>query len=194
MKNSRPFFKKKRDLLNDFIPFSKFVVIDENKQNLGILEKEVALKLAKEKQLDIICVVTNTKTPICKIVNYDNYRFQRQKSIKKQRQNKSETEEKEIRFSASIDVNDLKIKAMRCQKFLEKRKKVKVTMRLRGREKYIPKYGIDKINSFIEMIKDVAIITKPPKLQNNAYNMLLECAKNKSTKIKIKNEKQNENP
>lgn len=168
---------KKPDLVNNLIPFPKLFLIDENGKSLGVHTKKQAITLAKQKNLDLICINANIQPPICKIVNYDNYRFNRQKRQRKFLQKKPELEEKEIRLSASIAENDLKVKVLKTKKFLQKKYKVKVTMRLRGREKYLENYGVDKIDAFLDMVKDYGKLIKQPKLKNNAYNMCLEPLK-----------------
>lgn len=177
----RRFFQKTppkpKILINDKIPFPSFLVIDQNNKSLGVLSKATALKIAQDANLDLVCINNSEQKPICKIVNYDNYRFNQQKAIKKHKTVNSEKEEKEIRISAGIDNNDLKIKANQCEKFLQKKCRVKITMRLRGREKYIPNYGLNKMEQLLELVNNENISFKKPELKQNSYITFLEIKK-----------------
>lgn len=177
----RRFFRKAppkpKFLINEAIPFTTFLVIDQNNKSLGILTKSEAMKIAQSVNLDVVYINNNSKKPICKILNYDNYRFNQQKVIKKQKIVQQEKEEKEVRISPGIDDNDLKIKVTKCKQFLLKKYRVKVTMRLRGREKYIPNYGLDKMKQFLTCIDDNNIVYNKPQLKHHAYITFLENKK-----------------
>ena len=177
----RRFFQRKppkpKVLINELIPFAKFLVIDQNNTSLGVLSKQEALKLAKDADLDLVCINDKPEKPICKIVNYDSYRFNQQKATKKLKTVNVEKEEKEIRISASIADNDLKVKAIHCQKFLQKKCRVRITMRLRGREKYVPNYGLDKMQQLLKLVCKNGIVCKEPQLKQHSYIAFVESKK-----------------
>lgn len=168
---------KPKVLLNEKIPFASFLVIDQNNRSLGVLSKSVALQTARDLELDLVCVNDHPDKPICKIVDYDNYRFSQQKATKKQKTISPDKEEKEIRISANIGDNDLKVKAAQCQKFLQKKYRVKITMRLRGREKYVPNYGVNKIEQLLQSLCKDNIVCKAPQLKQHFYTAFLEAKK-----------------
>lgn len=180
----------KRILLNKFIVFPRFVVIDENGKNLGVMECEEALKLAESKDLDLFCVNSNPDNPLCKILNYGKFQYEKQKQIRKTKKNQTSNELKEIRFSPTIGDEDLKVKLQNAQKFLKDNRKVKISMRLRGRERYIKGYGIDKLNSVVDKLKNVGEILQPAKLINRIYNVILAPINKVKKNDKNKNENQ----
>ena len=175
---------RKTELINEEIHFAKVLVIDEKNQNLGTMTIQKALTLAASKKLDLICVNKQVALPICKILSYENYRFQKQKKEKKYLKTQKKPKIKEVQISAGIANHDLEIKIKKTQQFLQKKYKVKVTMRLKGREKYLTNYGLDKINFFLAALKEEMILVKPPKLKNNVYNLFLEAKMQKSPEKK----------
>ncbi len=169
--------KKTKVLLNELIPFSHFLVIDQNGKSLGTLTKDKALQITNDLGLDLLCINNNPQMPVCKILNYDNYRFSQQKAAKKYKNTNNEVEEKELRISPGIDENDLQVKINQCQKFLTKKYRVKLTMRLRGREKYLSGYGLDKIEKVLTTLAKDGVTYKKPQLKNNSYTTFLELKK-----------------
>src|ERR1700735_3331475 len=102
------------ELLNENIKFSKFLVINEKGENLGIIEKEKALEIAKNSNLDLFCIKPNTQNPVCKIIDSSKffYRMKRSKNNEK-KSNKKSGILKEVSFSYRIEDNDLRIKVKR---------------------------------------------------------------------------------
>lgn len=150
--------KKQDELWNEKIPFQEFLVIDHEGQNLGIMKKADALKQAYSLNLDLLCISPNAKPAVCKMVNYDHYRFQQEQKEKQQRksQRANIVREKEIRLTVSIGLNDLKIKAKKARDFLLKGDKVKVSLKYKGREIQHREIGFEKIRIFYDQVSDIA--------------------------------------
>ncbi len=194
--NKRRFNREppKKILLNKYIPFVRFTVIDETGKNLGVLTRDEALTLAESKELDLFCVKNDSEDPLCKILDYGKYQYEKQKMTRKTKKIRPGSDLKEIRLSAGIGDRDLEIKLQNARKFLKENKKVKVSMRLRGRERYIKGYGFDKLNSIIMELSEEAEILQTPKLVNRIYNMILIPLKKNKKHEKPENQKpQNEN-
>lgn len=164
---------RKKEILNRNIPFLFFEVIDEKGIHLGKLKKEDALKLSEEKKLDLYCVSMNPSNPVCKILDYGKFKYNKSKTEKRNKKNVKSNEMKEIRITASIDVNDVKIKTEKAKTFLLENKKVKISMRLRGRERYVKNYGLDKLKLFVDGLSEVSETLTSPKLINRIYNIIL---------------------
>lgn len=137
-------------------------MIDEKGEQLGILDLEKAISLAKEKNLDLIQVTEKVDPPVAKIMNYGKYLYQQQKKEKGVKHHKK-TELKAVRLTFAISDHDLEIKAGQAEKFLKAGDIVRIEMKLRGREKTLESFSREKIGKFIEILKK----TIPVKIENN---------------------------
>lgn len=116
------------------------------------MEKEEALRMARERNLDLVQVTDKAEPPVCKIIEYGKYLYSLQKKQRKIKTRSSEV--KGVRLGFGISDHDLKTKAQLARKFLEKGDRVKLEMRLRGREKAHPDFAKEKIEKFIEIIEE----------------------------------------
>ena len=138
--------------MNEQIKIPKVRVIDENGKNLGILDTLKALELAKERGLDLVEVSANVEPSICKITDYGKYQYLQEKKERKQKAKQKKMELKEIRIGFSTSNHDLETKIKQVEKFLKEGHKVRIEMRLRGRERAHKDLAQEKIKSFLEMI------------------------------------------
>ena len=138
------------------------MVIDDSGQNLGNLTKEEALKLAQEKGLDLIEVSPFAKPPVARILDFDKYRYQQEKKIKKQQAQQKDRDIKQIQISVRSAKNDLLTKAKRANNFLAKGHPVRIVMVLKGREKAHKPFAKEKLMNFlVEMITEHKITMEP---------------------------------
>ena len=128
-------------------------VIDEEEGNLGVMPLEAALKLAKERGLDLIEIAPTAKPPVARIISFDKFRYQKEKELKKQKVGQRASELKQIRFGARAALNDLEIKARKLEEFLEEGHKVEIMMVLKGREKYNRNWANYRLGEFLKLIK-----------------------------------------
>ncbi|OGY66102.1 MAG: translation initiation factor IF-3 [Candidatus Harrisonbacteria bacterium RIFCSPLOWO2_01_FULL_40_28] len=145
--------------INNQIQAKELRVIDEDGKNCGVLSLEDALKLAKEKDLDLIEISPNTAPPVAKIISFDKYRYQQAKKEKKQRQGQKATELKQMRISARAAENDLKTKAEKINEFLNEGHNVEINLVLRGREKQNKAWAEAKLRGFLTMIQAHKILS-----------------------------------
>ena len=132
-----------------------------------------ALKLAEEQNLDLVKIAANATAPVCKIMDYGKYRFETLKKQKEAKKNQKVVELKEIWLSMTIDVGDLNVKARQAQKFLTSGNKVKVSIRMRGRQNAHSSLGVDVMNRFYDLVKDVSVMEKRPLLEGRNILMIL---------------------
>mgnify|MGYP002517306005 CR=1 FL=1 len=132
-----------------------------------------ALRLAEEQNLDLVKIAANANTPVCKIMDYGKYRFETLKKQKEAKKNQKVVELKEIWLSMTIDVGDLNVKARQAQKFLTSGNKVKVSIRMRGRQNAHSSLGVDVMNRFYDLVKDVSTMEKRPLLEGRNILMIL---------------------
>jgi len=133
-----------------------------------------ALKLAIEKNLDLVMISPNAKPPVCKIMDYGKYRFEQARREKEKRKNQKIVDTKEVRLSLNIDTHDFNTKLNHALKFLSKGDKVKVSIRFRGREMGHPELGTEIMNRFSQACAETAIVERQPKLEGR--NMLMFLA------------------
>jgi translation initiation factor IF-3 len=139
-------------------------VVDETGKNLGVMPREAALKLAQERGLDLIEIAPTAQPPVAKIINFDKFRYQKEKEIKKQKSAQKVSELKQVRISSRAAKNDLEIKAKKVIEFLNEGNKVEIVLQLKGREKYNKDWARYKLEEFLKMISVEYKITMEPKL------------------------------
>ncbi len=130
-------------------------VIDETGKQLGVMDLEKALQLAKERNLDLIQVTEKVDPPVCKILDYGKYLYQLKKKEKIAAKKQKGGELKGVRLGFSISQHDLEVRARQAEKFLKGGDKVRIEMILRGREKALGDFAKEKINKFLEILKDL---------------------------------------
>ena len=142
-------------------------------EQLGIVSSAEALHIAEEAELDLVKISPNANPPVCKIMNYGKYLFELTKKAKEAKKNQKVTEIKEIWLSMTIDIGDLNVKAKQTQKFLLSGNKVKVSIRMRGRQMAHQEIGVDVMKRFYEMVKDSGMIEKQPLTEGRNIWMML---------------------
>ena len=174
--------------INEQIRDREVRVISSTGEQLGIMSAKDALKKAEEKNLDLVKIAPTAKPPVCKIMDYGKYRFEQAKREKEARKNQKVVEIKEIRLSLNIDTHDFQTKVNHAEKFLkagnslnrESRpscKKVKVSIRFRGREMAHPELGLTSMEKFAEACSEFSSIEKPAKLEGRQMLMFLAPVK-----------------
>ena len=128
-------------------------VLDESGEHVGVMKTEEALKIAIEQGLDLIEVTAESDPPVVRIINFDKFRYQKEKEIKKQRKEQKTKDLKHMRITPRMAENDLKVKAKKIAGFLEKGHRVELGLFLKGREKAHKDWGIKKLEEFILMIE-----------------------------------------
>ena len=148
-------------------------VISETGEMLGVMSPREAMRLAEEADLDLVKISPNAVPPVCKIMDYGKFKFEQAKKEKENRKNQKVVEIKEVQLSMTIDVVDLAVKAKQATKFLGEGNKVKVSIRLRGRQMAHANLGRDVMNNFFEGLKEIAVIEKPINMEGRNIIMIL---------------------
>ncbi len=144
---------------------------------LGVMSSRAALELAEQADLDLVKISPNAVPPVCKIMDYGKFKFETLKRLKEAKKNQKTVEMKEMWLSMSIDVGDLNVKAKQTLKFLADGNKVKVSIRMRGRQNAHSDLGIDVMNRFAAILGDAAVIEKKPLTENRNIIMIVAPAK-----------------
>ena len=159
--------------INDKITDAQIRVIDENGVQLGIMSALEANRIADEKNLDLVKINPGANPPVCKIMNYGKFKFDAAKREKDARKNQKVTDLKEIWLSMTIESHDLETKAKQCLKFLKGGDKVKVSIRMRGRQQAHASLGVEVMNEFYELVKDACAFDKKPMTEGRNILMIL---------------------
>lgn len=175
--NRKP--KQPDDLVNERIRFKEVLVIDQNGDQLGVKNRNEALNIAYDVDLDLVCVAPNAKPPVCRIMNFGKYRFEQQKKAREMKKNSKVVALKETQLSVTIDVHDKNVKLKRTLKWLEEGNKVKVAIRFRGRQLAHVDLGKKVIDDFVEECAEVGQIEKPAKLEGRTLTAILAPKKKK---------------
>jgi len=143
---------EKKFLINNQIKASKVRVIDQEGKNLGVFSLEEALKMARERNLDLIQITDKADPPVCKIFDYGKFLYQMKKKEKEKKKEKS-GEIKGIRLGFNISEHDMETRAKQAKEFLEEGNRVQIEMILRGREKELTDFAKEKIKKFLEILE-----------------------------------------
>ena len=164
---------KNQHQINEEIIDKEVRLIGENGEQLGVMSASEALRVAYDSDLDLVKISPNAQPPVCKVMNYGKYKFEQIKKQKEARKNQKVVELKEIWLSMTIDVGDLNVKAKQAQKFLSQGNKIKVSIRMRGRQNAHSDLGIEVMNKFYQIIENDAVIEKKPLLEGRNILMIL---------------------
>ena len=162
-------------LINEQITLENVMVIGPNGEKMGIKNINDARTLAMYAGLDLVLLNSDPKNPVCKIIDYNKYRYEKQKQLKdaKKKQREQHLETKEYRLSVTIDVGDFETKLRNAKAYLEKGHKIKVSVRFKGRQLAHPELGRDVIMRFASRLEDVADIEVMPKMEGRSMQLFL---------------------
>lgn len=143
-------------------------------EQLGVVSSDKARDIAYDAGLDLVVVSANADPPVCRVMNYDKFRYEQQKKTQEAKKKQTTVETKEIKFRPKTDVHDLNFKIKNIKKFLANKNKVKLTMRFRGREiVYSQTVGIESMNKIADNLKDDAVILQMPKMEGRQLVMFV---------------------
>ena len=140
---------------------------------MGIVTIDVALRMAEERQYDLVKIAPTANPPVCRLMDYSKFRFDAQKKEKEARKNQKQVEIKEIRLSVNIDTHDFNTKRNHTLRFLQEGNKVKVSVRFRGREMSHTSLGEARLLEFAQACKEFGTVDKPPKLEGRTMAMII---------------------
>ncbi|MFY9198588.1 MAG: translation initiation factor IF-3 [Acutalibacteraceae bacterium] len=159
--------------INEEIRDKEIRVITDDGEQLGIMSPKDALKVAEQRNLDLVKIAPQAVPPVCKIMDYGKYRFEQSKREKEAKKNQHVVDVKEIRLSLNIDKHDFDTKVNHAKKFLKAGNKVKVSIRFRGREMAHPQNGLVTMSNFAEACEGFGVVEKPAKLEGRSMQMFI---------------------
>ncbi|WP_187849631.1 translation initiation factor IF-3 [Helicobacter pylori] len=152
-------------LLNGDINFKEVRCVGDDGEVYGIISSKEALKIAQNLGLDLVLISASAKPPVCKVMDYNKFRYQNEKKIKEAKKKQKQIEIKEIKLSTQIAQNDINYKVKHAREFIESNKHVKFKVVLKGRESQNSKAGLDVLLRVQTMMQDLANPEKEPKTE-----------------------------
>lgn len=150
-------------------------LIDEKGTQVGLVSLEAALSLAKERGLDLIQVTEKVEPPVCKLADYGKYLYQQGKKERQKKQQGGGL--KEVRLTFNISLHDMETRANQAEKFLLKGDRVRVALRLRGREKALKNFAREKAEKFIDMLNNKLPVKVERSLQEEPRGLAILITK-----------------
>lgn len=150
-------------------------MIGPNGEQVGVKSIQDAMTLATYAGLDLVLISPNSNPPVCKVMDYNKYKYEKNKKEKEaqKKQKATMSELKEFRLSPSIDVGDFETKLRNVTKYLEKGDKIKLSIRFKGRQMAHTELGKDVLVRFAERLQEISDIEQQPKLDGRSMIMLL---------------------
>ncbi|MCW5203630.1 translation initiation factor IF-3 [Desulfobulbus sp. US1] len=160
--------------INDAIRYPEVRLIGAEGEQIGVVSTAKARQLADDVGLDLVEVSDKAKPPVCRIMNYDKYRYELKKKQQEAKKKQTVIETKEIKFRPKTEEHDLNFKIKKIKRFLEKKNKVKVTMQFRGREIiYAQSVGLVAIRKIADNLREDCVILQEPKMEGRQLVMFV---------------------
>ena len=160
-------------MINEEIRDREVRLIDENGEQLGVMPTQKALELAEERGMDLAKIQPTAKPPVCKLMDYDKYRYEQSKRERENRKNQRVVAIKEVQLSATIEENDVLTKAKMATRFLQDGDKVKVSIRFRGRQITHSEIGMKVMQDFAQRCASVSSVERRPMMDGRHMIMIL---------------------
>lgn len=149
-------------------------MINADGEQIGVVPINEAMEIAYDQDLDLVEVSPTANPPVCRIMDFDKYRYELSKKQKEAKKKQTTIETKEIKFRPKTEEHDLNFKIRKIKKFLGQRNKVKVTMRFRGREIiYAQSIGLDALNRIADTLREDCVILQEPRMEGRQLVMFV---------------------
>jgi translation initiation factor IF-3 len=154
------------------------LITDEN-ENMGVVPIAKALQIAADRELDLVEVAPNANPPVCKVMDFGKFLYERAKKEREARKQQKTIEVKEIRLRPKTDEHHLQFKVRDARRWLEDGMKVKVRVRFRGREITYPEIARDMLKQVATDLEDIAVVEQHPNMEGRTMLMILAPAQEK---------------
>ncbi len=192
MKTFKPNFDsnaddKSKNRLNHQIRAKEIRLINSEGKMVGIVSVNEALRMAEQRDLDLVEISPGANPPVCKIMDYAKFVYEQQKREKVQKRQAAAQQMKELRFTARIASHDFNFKSRHAREFLLEGNKVKATVFFRGREILNQKVGEELLKKLVEELQDISKVDSPAKLEGKKLSLTLSPDKAKIQKLQKTN-------
>ena len=167
--------RKPQDLpkINERIRFPEIRVIDADGSQVGIISPQEAMRLAEERELDLVLVSETAKPPVCRIMDYGKYKFEQEKKAREAKKKQHTADVKEVKMRYKIDEHDYQVRVNQAQRFLKSGDKVKATITFRGREIQHSHLAHELLSRMAADLEEVGEVQQPPKQEGRNMMMMI---------------------
>jgi translation initiation factor IF-3 len=159
---------------NEAITYPEVRLVGADGEQIGVVSTKDAMQRAYDEGLDLVEVSGKASPPVCRLMNFDKYRYELKKKQQEAKKKQTTVETKEIKFRPKTEEHDLNFKIKKIKKFLEQKNKVKVTMRFRGREIiYAQSVGLNAINKIADSLREDCVILQEPRMEGRQLVMFV---------------------
>lgn len=183
--------------VNETIRVPEVRLIGADGGNVGVIPTRDALRMAREAELDLVEVAPNSTPPVCRIMDFGKFLYEREKKDREARKAQTKVEIKEIRLRPKTNESHRDYKVDDARRWLEHNMKVRVTIRFRGREITYPEIALEDLREIAQQLAEVSTVEQPPAIEGRNMSMLLAPSKGgvkKKTKADAEKEDQNSEP
>jgi translation initiation factor IF-3 len=159
--------------INERIRVSEVRLVDEDGSQIGVIPTDEALRLATERDLDLVEVAPQSRPPVARLLDYSKYKYEQEQKAKAARKHQQQVNVREIKLRPKIADHDYETKKGHVERFLRHGDKVKVTIMFRGREQAHPERGRMLLERLYEDISDLAVIEQQPEQEGRNMHMLV---------------------
>jgi translation initiation factor IF-3 len=167
--------RKPQDLpkINERIRFPEIRVIDADGSQVGVISPQEALRLAEERELDLVLVSETAKPPVCRIMDYGKYKFEQEKKAREAKKKQHTADVKEVKMRYKIEEHDYQVRINQAQRFLKAGDKVKATITFRGREIHHAHLAESLLKRMIADLEPVGEVQQLPKREGRNMMMMI---------------------
>lgn len=175
--------QKKFYRINQRIFAPQLRLLDAEGKQIGVVTKEEALRLANEKELDLVEVAPQAKPPVAKLIDYNKFLYQLEKKKKEEKKKAKVSETKEVRLGPFMSDNDLQVMIRRAREFLQDSDKVKLVVKFRGRQITRSEFGRDVVNKVVAAVSDVSKVDREAHFEGKQLIALLSPEKGRRNEV-----------
>jgi translation initiation factor IF-3 len=163
--------------VNEIIRSPQVRLIDASGENVGVVPIDKALRMSREADLDLVEVAPGAEPPVCRIMDFGKFLYEREKKEREAKKSQTKIEIKEIRLRPKTNVHHRFFKTQDARRWLDDGMKVRVSIRFRGREIVHPEVALEDLKEIAEELKDIATVEQAPSLEGKMMGMTLTPAK-----------------
>ncbi len=152
-------------------------VVDENGKLIGVLSRDEALAIARDRGYDLVEISPNADPPVCKIIDYGKFKYQINKKAQEAKKKQTVIQIKEIKLRPKTDIHDIEVKAKHIRRFIDDKDKVKISVVFRGRELTHKEVGMKVMEEVLKRVEDIAKIESEPKFDGKSLVVILSPKK-----------------
>jgi len=159
--------------INEEIVVKEMRLVDDANNQLGIVSRQEALRIAEERRLDLVEIAPRANPPVCRLMDYGKYKYEQSKKEKEAKKKQKIIQVKEVKLRPNIEEHDYQVKLRSAMKFLQSGNKVKATIMFRGREIVHAPKGKEILSRIAKELEEIAVVERFPKLEGRNMIMVL---------------------